>query len=178
LVVAVDGRDFAFKNGEKETPKSFCESRQGAAPMKVKDLMRTHVVTLHFTDTLNVADDIMNMGRIRHLPVVDADNRVVGIVTQRDLYKAAISSVLGFDREKEHEWLGKVKVQDVMTKEVLSIGSEAGVVEAVDKMVAEKIGCLPVTDEHGKLVGLLTETDCLRCFRDLLKMGTFKDWLS
>ncbi len=59
--------------------------------MKVKDLMRTHVVTLHFMDMLGVAEDIMNMGRIRHLPVVDADNRVVGIVTQRDLYKASVS---------------------------------------------------------------------------------------
>ncbi len=43
--------------------------------MKVKDLMRTHVVTLHFMDMLGVAEDIMNMGRIRHLPVVDTDNR-------------------------------------------------------------------------------------------------------
>ena len=146
--------------------------------MKVKDLMRTNVVTLHLTDALDIAEDIMNMGRIRHLPVVDAGNRVVGIVTQRDLYKASISSVLGFDRAKEHEWLGKVQVRDVMTKAVTTIGPEAGVVEAVDKLVTAKFGCLPVVDEQGTLVGLLTETDCLRCFRDLLKMGTFKDWLS
>ena len=146
--------------------------------MKVQDLMRTNVVTLHSSDALDIAADIMNMGRIRHLPVVDADNRVVGIVTQRDLYRASISSVLGFDRAKEHEWLGQVTVRDVMTKEVTAIGSEAGVVEAVDKLVTAKFGCLPVVDEQGTLVGLLTETDCLRCFRDLLKMGTFKDWLS
>lgn len=146
--------------------------------MKVKDLMRTHVVTLHFTDTLSVAEDIMSMGRIRHLPVLDGINRVVGVVTQRDLYKASISSVLGFNPAKEHEWLGKVKVQDVMNKTVTMIGPEAGIVEAVDKMVAEKIGCLPVVDEQGKLMGLLTETDCLRCFGDLLKIGTFKDTLS
>jgi CBS domain-containing protein len=146
--------------------------------MKVKDLMRTHVVTLHFTDTLSVAEDIMSMGRIRHLPVLDGINRVVGVVTQRDLYKASISSVLGFNPAKEHEWLGKVKVQDVMNKTVTMIGPEAGIVEAVDKMVTEKIGCLPVVDAQGKLMGLLTETDCLRSFGDLLKMGTFKDTLS
>jgi len=146
--------------------------------MKVQDLMRTNVVTLHSSDALDIAADIMNMGRIRHLPVVDADNRVVGIVTQRDLYRASISSVLGFAQAKEHEWLGQVTVRDVMTKEVTAIGPEAGVVEAVDKLVTAKFGCLPVVDEHGTLVGLLTETDCLRCFRDLLKMGTFKDWLS
>jgi acetoin utilization protein AcuB len=146
--------------------------------MKVKDLMRTNVVTLQATDMLGIAEDIMSMGRIRHLPGVDAKNRVVGVVTQRDLFRASISSVLGFDRSKEHEWLGKVRVQDVMTKQVTMIGPEAGVVAAVDKLVADKIGCLPVVDEEGKLVGLLTETDCLRCFCDLLKMGTFKDWLS
>lgn len=140
--------------------------------------MRTNVVTLHVTDALAIAEDIMNMGRIRHLPVVDADNRVVGLVTQRDLFKASISSVLGFDRTKEHEWLGKVTVRDIMTKKVTMIEPEGGVVEAVDKLVTDKIGCLPVVDGQGKLLGLLTETDCLRCFRDLLKMGTFKDWLS
>jgi acetoin utilization protein AcuB len=146
--------------------------------MKVKDLMRTKVVSLRVEDTLGVADDIMSMGRIRHLPVVDDQNRVVGIVTQRDLYRASISSVLGFDRSKEHEWLGKVRVQDIMTRKVIMISPEAGVSDAVEKFVSEKIGCLPVADAQGKLMGLLTETDCLRCFRDLLKMGTFKELLS
>jgi acetoin utilization protein AcuB len=146
--------------------------------MKVKDLMRTNVVTLHVSDALDIAEDIMSMGRIRHLPVVDAANRVVGIVTQRDLFKASVSSVLGFDREKEHEWLGRIKVRDIMTKEVVTVGPEVGVVEAVEKLVTAKFGSLPVVDENGRLVGLVTETDCLRCFHDLLKLGTFKEWLS
>jgi acetoin utilization protein AcuB len=146
--------------------------------MKVKDLMRTNVVSLHIGDTLGVAEDIMSMGRIRHLPVVDEEHRVVGLVSQRDLFRASVSSVLGFDRAKEHEWMGNIRVRDVMTKEVVMIDAEAGVSEAVDKCVSDKIGCLPVADEQGKLVGLLTETDCLRCFRDLLKMGKFKELLS
>lgn len=146
--------------------------------MKVKDIMRTNVVSLRVGDTLGVAEDIMNMGRIRHLPVIDEENHVVGVVSQRDLFRASISSVLGFDRSKEHEWMGKVKVQDVMSKQIVMVHPEAGVSDALDKFVSDKIGCLPVADEQGKLVGLVTETDCLRCFRDLLKMGTFKDMLS
>jgi len=146
--------------------------------MKVKDLMRTHVVTLHVRDMLSVAEDIMSMGRVRHLPVLDGTNCVAGIVTQRDLYKASISSVLGFARAKEHEWLETVKVQDVMTRTVTMIGPEAGVVDAVDKMVTERIGCLPVVDALVMLLAPPTETDCLRCFRDLLRAGTFKDALS
>jgi acetoin utilization protein AcuB len=146
--------------------------------MKVKDLMRTNVISLRIGDTLGVAEDIMTMGRVRHLPVVDEENRVVGLVSQRDLFRASVSSVLGFDRAKEHEWLGQIKVRDVMTKQVVTVASEAGVAEAVEKFISDKIGCLPVADEHGKLVGLLTETDCLRCFRDLVKLGTFKELLS
>ena len=84
--------------------------------MKVKDLMRTSVVSLRINDTLGVADDIMSMGRIRHLPVVDEENYLVGLVSQRDLFRASISSVLGFDRSKEHEWMSKIRVRDVMTK--------------------------------------------------------------
>ena len=146
--------------------------------MKVQDLMRTSVVTLHSGDTLNVADDIMKMGRIRHLPVVNSHNYVVGIVTQRDLYKAAISSVLGFMAKKENEWLGKIRVSDVMTKEVITTRADSSLVAAIDSLVTAKIGCLPVVDQEGKLVGLLTETDCLRSFHDLLKMGSFEQWLS
>jgi CBS domain-containing protein len=146
--------------------------------MKVKDVMRSSVVTLGAEDNLSVADDVMTMGRIRHLPVVDGHRRVVGIVTQRDLYKAAISSVLGFTKAKEHEWLGKITVSDVMTKNVTTIDMDASMTDAVDKMLSKKFGCVPVTDTDGCLVGLLTESDCLRCFRDLLKAGSFKALLS
>lgn len=146
--------------------------------MKVQDIMHISVVTLHSSDKLNVADDIMTMGRMRHLPAVDGHNRVVGIVTQRDLYKAAISSVLGFDRDKEQEWLGNVKVVDVVTTNVVTVAAEAGMSETIEKLLTLKIGWLPVVDAEGKLMGLVTETDCLRCFRDLLKMGTFKETLS
>jgi CBS domain-containing protein len=142
--------------------------------MKVSDLMQTEVVTLRVADTLDVAENIMNLGRIRHLPVVDADDRLVGIVTQRDLLRAAVSSVLGFDRAKEQFWLGSIRVRDVMTAEVTTIPPEAEVSEAVDKMLAGKFGCLPVV-EGARLVGLITETDCLRCLRDLLKMGMVKE---
>lgn len=146
--------------------------------MKVKDVMRTNVVTLHVTDNLGVADDVMKMGRIRHLPVVDSQRQVVGLLTQRDLYKAAISSVLGFTKTKAHEWLGKINVGEVMTGAVTSVDMDAGIVEAVDKMLSKKFGCLPVTDRDGRLVGLITESDCLRCFRDLMKVGSFKEMLS
>jgi len=145
--------------------------------MKVKDIMRSQVVSLHVGDTLDVVEDIMGMGHIRHLPVVDTDNRVVGILSQRDLLRATASSVLSLPQDKEQEWMHAIKVRDVMTPEVTTISGEAGMAEAVDKLVTQKFGCLPVVDEQGKLAGLLTETDCLRCFHNLLKMRTFQDGL-
>lgn len=146
--------------------------------MKVKNLMHTSLATLQISDTLDIAEDVMRMGRIRHLPVVNADKRIVGLVTQRDLFKASISSVLGLSRENEHEWIGTIKVKDVMTQEVITVSPETEIVEAVDKLLTAKFSSLPVVDETGVLIGLLTETDCLGCFHDLLKMGTFQDVLS
>lgn len=145
--------------------------------MKVKDIMRSKVVSLHVGDTLNVVGDIMDMGHVRHLPVVDVENCVVGIVSQRDLFRATASSVLSLPHDKEQEWMHAIKVRDVMSPEVTTISGEAGMAEAVEKMVTQKFGCLPVVDEQDKLVGLLTETDCLRCFHDLLKIRAFQDGL-
>ena len=65
-----------------------------------------------------------------------------------------------------------------MTKKVTTIDMEAGTTDAVDKMLSKTCGCLPVTDNEGCLVGLITESDCLRCLRDLLKVGAFKDYVS
>ncbi len=145
--------------------------------MHVKDLMRRQVVTLSSTSTLDIATDIMTMGRIRHLPVVDDAGTLVGIVTQRDLYRAAISSVLRLGEKAEREWLGKVPVFDVMTADVVTVGPEDGIIDALTRLLDRKVGALPVV-EHGRLVGLLTETDCLRNFRDMLKTGRFTHLLS
>jgi CBS domain-containing protein len=139
--------------------------------MRVRDVMRTHVVTLSMFDSLDVATDIMTIGRIRHLPVVDRDQTLVGIVSQRDLLRASISSVLGIGEPGQREWLGKVPVIDVMTRNVTTIAPEASISEAMSHLMAAKIGCLPVVDEHDKIAGLVTETDFLRCFNDLMQAG-------
>ena len=145
--------------------------------MRVRDLMRSQVVTLQLDSSLDIATDIMSMARIRHLPVVDESGELVGMVSQRDLFRAAISSVLGMAAGAQREWLGKVPVGQVMTANVVTVGPDDPVTQAIQRLLDGKFGCLPVV-EHGRLVGLLTETDCLRCFRDLLKAGNFKELLS
>jgi CBS domain-containing protein len=130
--------------------------------MKVKDLMQTDVVTIRPTDALEVADTFMRAGLIRHLPVVDADNRLVGLVAQADLLKASAS---------EKEGVGTVAARDVMVTDITTIAPDAEIVEAVDLLAAGRLGCLPVVG-NSRLVGILTETDCLRYLSDLLKTGT------
>jgi len=140
--------------------------------MQVWQLMSNNVVTLDAKGTLAVADDLMKLKRIRHLPVVDGD-QLVGLVTQRDLFLAGVSSVLQFRRSAEKEWLGHIKIAEVMTRELVTVAPETDVEEAVTRMVEHKIGCLPVVSV-GKLVGLLSETDLLRYLRRILQIADVK----
>jgi CBS domain-containing membrane protein len=135
--------------------------------MRVRDVMQEHVVTLGLEDSLDVADDIMTLGRVRHLPVVVGESRLVGVVSQRDLLKASLASVLGLGRAVEHDWLKKIPVRTVMTTEVDTASPNDSLKSAVDRMISKKIGCLPVV-EHGKLLGLVTETDCLEVLSSTL----------
>jgi len=140
--------------------------------MKVRDLMQAEVITLGSSDTLGLADDIMRLGRIRHMPVVEGE-RVVGIISQRDLFRAAISSVLEFRPSSEHEWLSRIRVGEIMHAPVQTTGPDASMQSAVRKMLDQRIGCLPVV-EGEKMVGLLSETDCLRHLLRLLEIDDAK----
>lgn len=120
------------------------------------------------TDTLEVADTFICQGLIHHLPTVNADNQLVGLVAQADLLKAFASSVLPSTHTTEKEWLGTVAARDVMVTDITTITPDAEIVEAVDLLAAGRLGCLPVV-ENSHLVGILTETDCLRYLSDLLK---------
>jgi len=135
--------------------------------MKVKDVMEREITTLALEDWLDVADDVMRLGRVRHLPVVDDAGALVGLVSQRDLLKASVASVLQLSAETERDWLRNIQVRTVMTTNVTTIDPEADLIGAIDRMVTQKFGCLPVV-KGAKLVGLLTETDCLRELRDIL----------
>jgi len=128
--------------------------------MKVRELMTTDVATIGRNDELTIGDDIMKMKRLRHLPVVE-EGRLVGMLTQRDLFHAALSIALNFGEKAQKEFLKTVVVKEVMTEEVLTIDPGADVKEAARLLIEHKIGCLPVV-ENGKLVGLVTETDLLR----------------
>ena len=127
--------------------------------LKVRDVMTPDPTTLKSNDKLTLADDIMRLGRVRHLPVLDDDNQtLVGIVTQRDLFRDALAQALGYGKHAQRKLLDSLAVKDVMTTEVVTMRPDASLVYAARILTEKKIGCLPVV-ENGRLVGILTEGD-------------------
>jgi CBS domain-containing membrane protein len=127
--------------------------------LKVRDLMTVDPTTLKGNDMLTLADDIMRLGRIRHLPVVDDDDQLlVGIVSQRDLFRDALAQVLGYGRHAQRKIRDTLAVKDVMATDVVTTSPDTSLVEAARLLTERKIGCLPVV-ENERLVGILTEGD-------------------
>jgi len=127
----------------------------------VSDVMQREVVTLRADDRLDLADDIMRLGRVRHLPVLEGE-RLVGILSNRDLLAASLSKAMNFDPAERRTFMRSIDVREVMTKEVATVGPDLPLIQAARMMIRRKFGCLPVVSEAGALIGLLTETDLLR----------------
>ncbi len=130
-------------------------------PKVVRDIMAVAVRTLGRNDKLSIVDDLMQAERIRHLPVLDSDGQLCGIVSQRDMFRGALAAVLGYGEVAQRKLLATLVVKEVMRTEVITIGPEATIREAAGLMLEHKVGCLPVV-EQGRLVGILTETDLVR----------------
>jgi len=127
--------------------------------LKVRDIMTAQVTTLKRNDKLTLADDVMQLGRIRHLPVLDDEGeQLVGIVSQRDLFRGALAQALGYGQYAHRKLLDTFSVKDVMATEVITTGADTPLVEAARVLMERKIGCLPVI-ENGRLAGIITEGD-------------------
>ncbi|HWP04811.1 MAG TPA: CBS domain-containing protein [Polyangiaceae bacterium] len=134
-----------------------------SSPKLVRDLMTLDVVTIGRNDKLQVADDVMRLGRIRHLPVVDDDGTLAGVVSQRDLFHSGLIRALGYGTHAQRNALDMVVVKEAMRTEVQTIGPDAPLAEAAQRMLEGKIGCLVVVD-GGKLAGIITEADFVKLY--------------
>jgi CBS domain-containing membrane protein len=131
--------------------------------MKVSDLMTSEATTLQRNEMLSLAEQLMNLGRIRHLPVVDEDGELVGIVSQRDLFHSGLLRALGHGKHSAARVRDMLPVKEVMSTDVVTTTRDASLEEAARLMFDRKIGCLPVV-ENGRLVGILTEGDFVAYF--------------
>jgi len=126
----------------------------------VTQIMMGSPVTLGPEDTLDLANDVISLGRIRHIPVVDA-GRLVGLLSERDLMGAAASHVFRLKQKSKSALLKSVLIRDVMKKRVVTVTPETSIKDAAHLMADKKIGCVPVVSD-GAIVGLVTTTDILR----------------
>jgi acetoin utilization protein AcuB len=113
-----------------------------------------------------VADELMTENKIRQLPVL-SNGTLVGIVTDRDVRSFLSGSLLAPAEEREKAL--SVKVGEIMTSEPLTVAPDDELTEAVELLLEQKVGGVPVVDEAEGLVGIVTYVDVLRCFLNRLQ---------
>ena len=130
--------------------------------MKVRDWMTSEVASVRRNDKLSIADDVMRLGRVRHTPVLDDhSDDLVGIVSQRDLFRGALAGALGYGQHAQQKVMDMLVIKDIMTTDPATTTPDTLLSDAARVMLERKIGCLPVL-EDGRMVGILTESDFLR----------------
>ncbi|MEE4112579.1 MAG: CBS domain-containing protein [Desulfobacteraceae bacterium] len=140
--------------------------------MFVSRSMVSQGITIDKDASVFEAQEKMAANGIRHLPIVDADNRLIGIVTDRDLrsvmpYRLIKEKGIAQEREK----LAHLKVEDIMTRNPKTISPMYTIQDALLMIQKEKVGAFPVVDDEGKLQGILSVRDLLRAFINVLGIG-------
>ena len=126
----------------------------------VSKIMATDVVALDRNASLGIAKDIMDQRRLRHFPVME-NGKVVGVLSQRDLFRASLASMLGYEERTKKAFLDNLSIKGIMSDPPITVTADTGISEAARLMMEKKVGCLPVVDGK-RLIGLVTETDFLR----------------
>jgi CBS domain-containing protein len=134
--------------------------------MKIVDIMTKDPLTVTPVETVGQADDLMNTNKIRQLPVVQGKD-LVGIVTDRDIRSSLSGSLLEGIEAREKAL--NTEVREIMTTEPITVSPDDDLQEAVELMIDEKIGGIPVVDDAEGLVGIVTYVDILRCFLNRLQ---------
>ena len=134
--------------------------------MKVADVMTKEPLTIAAGETVGEADELMSENNIRQIPVVNGRD-LVGIVTDRDIRSSLSGSLLGDPKARERALC--TPVCDVMTTEPIFVSPNDDLEEALELLIDEKIGGIPVVDEAEGLVGIVTYIDLLRCFLNRIR---------
>ena len=139
--------------------------------MLVKEFMSTEVVTIAEDKNMLEVRELMRSSDKRRLPVVDDISRVRGIITDADVSRTSPTDATTLSRYEANYLLGKLKVRDVMTKNVITVHYDAGVEDAAYLLYKNKINALPVVDDDNKLCGIITDSDIFRAFVDIMGLA-------
>jgi CBS domain-containing protein len=146
-----------------ERGKLLHKGSSGGLPTAA-DVMHTRVLSASPTDTLFSALYKLLDAEIRHLPIVDDDYRVVGMLSDRDVRTAIGDPREALRRDGENDFLSEILVESVMTPGSIVVPATASVLEVADALLDEKIGALPVVDDGDKLIGIISYVDVLGHF--------------
>jgi CBS domain-containing protein len=126
----------------------------------VRDLMTRSVATLRSSDSVERAEREMRLSNIGHLPIVDRDGILAGVVSLRDLGRAPSP---------------ETALRELMVTDVVTVAEDTALTEAAYLILRHRIGSLPVCDAHGVLTGIVTETDFVRLAYTLLGGSDLED---
>jgi acetoin utilization protein AcuB len=134
--------------------------------------MTRKVITVAPDDGIFQAQELMAANKIRHLPVIEPDNRLIGVVTDRDIRSALPYEFFkASPSEEEKKNFAELKIKDIMTKNPITISPTYTLQDALLMIQDARVGALPVVDENGILSGIISVRDLLRAFINVLGIG-------
>ena len=132
---------------------------------RVRDIMSEKMVTISESDTLSTVEDIMTLGRVRHMPVVHA-GKLVGVVSERDLLRISLSNLTEFGNEERRLFLHAVEIARVMSAPPIYIASQGTIQETLQLMAERHIRHLPISDDGETVLGVLSIRNVLHSLLD------------
>ena len=135
--------------------------------MLVAERMSRPVITTHSNVPILDAYELMQKEKIRRLPVVDREGKLVGMVSEREILQASPSKATSLSVWELNYLMAMFSVDEIMTKDVITVEADTPLEEAALLMADHKIGGLPVMKD-GKMVGIVTETDLFKVFLELM----------
>jgi CBS domain-containing membrane protein len=136
----------------------------------VRDWMTEDPLTVRAGDSAGTVLALMEEHGIRHVPVVDADGELVGLVSDRDLGRRVLGAMDELPVGEQRSLLEMVRVDEIMVHGVVTVDVDAELAEVGEMLIEYKFGCVPVA-EGSRLVGIITETDFIRFAIDALAEG-------
>lgn len=136
--------------------------------MYVKDHMTVNPVTISPDEPVSKALELMQKGDFHRLPVTDANGNLVGLITEGVVTATSGQSTTSLSIYELNYLLSRTTVKEIMITDVMTIGKDAFVEEAAEKMLDHEINVLPVVDKDNKVIGIITDKDIFQTFVDLL----------